>query len=174
MKNASSVCAASWTTWSASIRPGQPLEREIARREHAEPHQARSNSRLGVDDHVGDVGPGIADPRLDLARPPVGVGQGQRRVEAERQERDQPFARVEEAQLPRIRAHDAVADDRRDPRRVRGRATASVPSPASDSGSRCVWTESTSGTAAQIARSTDSATAWASSSRSSPAASGAG
>ena len=120
--------------------------------------------RLGVDDHVGDLGQLLAQPLLDLARARVRVGERRCRVEPEREERDEPLVRAQEAQLPRRAAGRPRArsarprrvgelDRRRSPRRAARGASAPT---------------STSGTAAQIARSTSSATSCASSSGSSP------
>ena len=72
-----------------------------------------------MDDHVGDVGALAADPLLDLARPRVRVVEPARALEAERQERDEPAVRAQEAQLARLGCRVASRDDRarRPPRR---------------------------------------------------------
>ena len=89
-----------------------------------------------------------------------------RAVEPERQERDQPVVRAQEAQLARLAAGLlARRPARRAPRR---RPRPRAPRVASASGSRCVCTPAISGTAARIARSSSSAIACASSRGRSP------
>src|SRR4051812_46950740 len=64
--------------------------------------------------HVGDVGALRADALLDVARARVGCVEAARAVEAEREERDEPGVRAQEAQLTRLLAerlpHDAPHD----------------------------------------------------------------
>src|SRR5919201_5797662 len=109
VKKASSVCAATWTTLSPSIFPGQPRSSASSRGVN----MTHLTSGLGVDDHVGNVRTRVADPRLHLARATVRLGQRTGRVEAERQEGDEPLVRLQEAQLARL-ASERLADDARD------------------------------------------------------------
>src|SRR5881392_2975543 len=84
VKKACSVCAASCTTRSPSIRPGHP--RSSASSFGVNMQSFRWDLRLRVDDDVGDVGALRPDSLLDLARPRVGVGERALRVEPEGQE----------------------------------------------------------------------------------------
>src|SRR3954464_5590472 len=106
-KNASSVCAASCTTQSPSMRPGHPRSSASSRGVNM---QNRNALGLRVDDHVGDAGMLVANARLDLARARVCVGERGSRVEAECEERHEPLGRLQEPQLPRLAA-DLLAHD---------------------------------------------------------------
>src|SRR3954468_18135860 len=74
-----------------------------------------ARSRLGVDDHVRDVGARAADRLLDLAPPCVRVLQAARPAETAREEGDEPLVvRAQEAELARRaarRLEDDPADD---------------------------------------------------------------
>src|SRR3954469_17726396 len=136
VKNACSVCAASWMTRSPSTRPGQPRSRSFPFGENMQSFTQPTLAKrlwttrsapstlpgdrvsligpwplgLGVHDHVGDVRPLAADSLFDLARLGVRVVEATRSVEAEREERDQAAVRSQEAQLARLPA-GGVADD---------------------------------------------------------------
>ena len=94
VKNDCSVCAASWITRSPSMRPGQPRSSASSLGVNMQSFTLDPRwlirSRLGVNDHVGDVGPFASDPLLDLARPCVRLVEAGRAVEPEREERDEP------------------------------------------------------------------------------------
>src|SRR5207302_1012688 len=76
-----------------------------------------TGSRLGVDDHVGDLGSLAPDPLFDLACAGMRVGERGFRIETEREEGDEAFVRVEEAQIARLAAGH-VADDPQDGVRI--------------------------------------------------------
>src|SRR5215218_2072308 len=74
------------------------------------------DSRLRMDNHVGDVGTLTADALLDLARTRMRLVEPARAFERERQEGDEPVVDAQEPKLarrvPRLLPHDAL-DDRR-------------------------------------------------------------
>src|SRR5581483_3250039 len=113
VKNACNVCAASWTTRSPSIRPGQPRGKSIPTGLNMQSFMSASwvlSSGLGVDDDVGDLRLFEPDALLDLARPRVRICERGLRVESKCQERDETRVRAQEAHLARRQARD-LADD---------------------------------------------------------------
>ena len=126
------------------------------------------DSRLGVDDHVGDLRVLAPDALLDLARVRMRLGEGALGSMPEREEGDETLVGAEEAELARLgpvasrtMARTAAASSSSSPRdrALRGRL-----------GERLEMRlhPSTSGRAARIASSTSSATSWASASGSEP------
>src|SRR4029077_10304203 len=75
-------------------------------------------SRLRVDDHLGDPGNNVPDLLLDAGGRRMGRGQALGRVENEREEHDQAFVCVEEADGPR-RCSGRLEDGTLDLSRIR-------------------------------------------------------
>ena len=134
--------------------PGPAALALAARGEHAKPHPhsylptpppPHALSRLGVDDDLGDLGQLASDSLLDRARLRVRVGERRRRVEAERQVGDDAFG-VRRKRSSRGGPAGLALDEALDPPSA-SRSISGLP-PGLGERLRCVWTASTSGTAA--------------------------
>src|SRR3954447_10883236 len=109
VKNACSVCAASWITMSPSIRPGQPRSRSWSTGENMHSLTVSPSLGLRMHDDVGDLWMLPPDELLDPAR--VGVrGRECAGAEPQRQVGDEPLVGVDEPQLRGIDAQ-LGADD---------------------------------------------------------------
>src|SRR5713226_2098197 len=90
----------------------RPMRAPKARAPSVSEREARDRtaSRLGMNDHVGDLGTFGTDARLDLARAGMCVRERSTRIEPERQEGDEPLGRVQEPQLA-WRSAEHIPDD---------------------------------------------------------------
>src|SRR5258706_14950432 len=110
VKNAWSVCAASWMTLSPSMRPGQPRSSSRSLGLNMQSFSGIASLGFRVHEHVDDLRTLAADHLLDPAGLRVCLREGRACGKRHRQVHDEPLVGVHELQLLRLAA-DGVAND---------------------------------------------------------------